>query len=63
MGLPFNIVTQVMQDQGKGGTFIFSVILQSNWENHEHQKCFWNVIVFQEKSQSDMRKLNSKQES
>ena len=36
--------------------------LQSNWENREHQKYFWNVIVLQEKSQSGLRKLNRKQE-
>ena len=36
--------------------------LQSNRENCEHQKYFWNVIVSQEKSQSGIRKLNCKQE-
>ena len=30
----------------------------SNWENHEHQRYFWNVIVLQKKSQSGMRILN-----
>ena len=30
-------------------------LLQSNRENHEHQKYFWNVIVLQEKSQSGVR--------
>ena len=29
--------------------------LQSNWENREHQKYFWNVIVFQENSHLGMR--------
>ena len=37
-------------------------ILQSNRENREHQKYFWNVIVLQEESQSGVRKLNHKQE-
>ena len=37
-------------------------VLQSNQENCEHQKYFWNVIVLQEKSQSGARKLNCKQE-
>ena len=37
-------------------------ILQSNQENREHQKFFWNATVLQEKSQSGMRKLNRKQE-
>ena len=37
-------------------------VLQSNQENCEHQKYFWNVIVLQEKSQSGTRKLNRKQE-
>ena len=37
-------------------------VLQSNQENCEHQKYFWNVIVLQEKSQSGARKLNRKQE-
>ena len=37
-------------------------VLQSNRENCEHQKYFWNVIVLQEKSQSGERKLNRKQE-
>ena len=32
------------------------------WENCEHQKYFWNVIVLQEKSESGVRKLNRKQE-
>ena len=41
---------------------IVSFLLQSNWENREHQKYFWNVIVLQEKSQSVVRKLNCKQE-
>ena len=36
-------------------------VLQSNRENREHQEYFWNVIVFQENSQSGMRKLNCKQ--
>ena len=36
-------------------------VLQSNQENCEHQEYFWNVIVFQENSQSGMRKLNCKQ--
>ena len=36
-------------------------VLQSNWENLEHQEYFWNVIGFQENSQSGMRKLNCKQ--
>ena len=36
-------------------------VLQSNRENREHQEYFWNVIVFQEDSQSGMRKLNCKQ--
>ena len=36
-------------------------VLQSNQENLEHQEHFWNVIVFQENSQSGMRKLNCKQ--
>ena len=35
-----------------------TAVLQSNWENDEHQRYFWNVIVLQEKSQSGMRKLN-----
>ena len=35
-------------------------LLQSNSENREHQKYFWNVIVLQEKSQSGVR--NRKQE-
>ena len=39
----------------------FFVVLQSNQENGEHQEYFWNVIVFQENSQSGMRKLNCKQ--
>ena len=39
----------------------FFVVLQSNRENSEHQEYFWNVIVFQENSQSGMRKLNCKQ--
>ena len=25
--------------------FFEYAFLQSNWENHEHQKYFWNVIV------------------
>ena len=29
--------------------------LQSNWENREHQKYFWNIIVLHEKSQSGLR--------
>ena len=37
-------------------------VLQSNQENREHQKYFWNVIVLQEKSQSDVKKLNRKLE-
>ena len=28
----------------------FRKLLQSNRENHEHQKYFWNVIVLPEKS-------------
>ena len=36
--------------------------LQSNRENREHQKYFWNVIVLWEKTQSGVRKLNGKQE-
>ena len=36
--------------------------LQSNRENREHQKYFWNVIVLREKNQSCVRKLNGKQE-
>ena len=36
--------------------------LLSNQENHEHQKYFWNVIVLPGKNQSDVRKLNGKQE-
>ena len=32
---------------------------QSNRENHEQQKYFWNVIVLQEKSQSGVRKLRT----
>ena len=39
----------------------FFAVLQSNRENGEHQEYFWNVIVFQENSQSGMRKLNCKQ--
>ena len=39
-----------------------NVVLQSNWENHEHRRYFWNVIVLQEKSQSGMRKLNCMEE-
>ena len=39
-----------------------TAVLQSNWENHEHQRYFWNVIVLQEKSQSGMRKLNHMEE-
>ena len=31
-------------------------VLQSNQENREHQKYFWNVIVLQEKSQSGVKK-------
>ena len=38
-------------------------MLESNRENRKHQKHFWNVIVLQEKSQSDVRKLNRKQQS
>ena len=30
--------------------------------NREHQKYFWNVIVVQEESQSELRKVNRKQE-
>ena len=30
-------------------------------ENRGHQEYFWNVIVFQENSQSGMRNLNCKQ--
>ena len=36
-------------------------VLQSNRENRGHQEYFWNVIVFQENSQSGMRNLNCKQ--
>ena len=36
--------------------------MQSNRENREHQKYFWNIIVFQEKSQSGVRKLNGEQQ-
>ena len=36
--------------------------LESNRENRDHQKYFWNVIVFQEKSQSGARKLNRNQD-
>ena len=32
------------------------------WENGEHQKFFWEVIVLQEKSQSGVGKLTWKQE-
>ena len=40
-----------------------TAVLQSNWENHEHQRYFWKyVIVLQEKSQSGMRKLNGMDE-
>ena len=39
-----------------------TAVLQSNWENHEHQRYFWNVIVLQEKGQSGMRKLNRMEE-
>ena len=39
----------------------FFAVLQSNQVNSEHQEYFWNVIVFQENSQSGMRKLNCKQ--
>ena len=39
----------------------FFAVLQSNQVNSEHQEFFWNVIVFQENSQSGMRKLNCKQ--
>ena len=31
--------------------FYGRTFLQSNWENREHQKNFWNVIVLQDKSQ------------
>ena len=34
-----------------------SLVLQSNQENREHQKYFWNVIVLQQKSQSGGRKV------
>ena len=37
-------------------------VLQSNQENREHQKYFWNVIVLQEKNQSGVKKLNRKLE-
>ena len=38
-------------------------LLQSNWENREQQKYFWNIIiVLQEKCQLGVRKLNRKQE-
>ena len=33
--------------------------LQSNRENREQQKYFWNIIVLQEKSQSGVRKLRT----
>ena len=36
-------------------------VLQSNQENCEHKEYFWNVIVFQENSQSGVTKLNCKQ--
>ena len=36
-------------------------VLQSNRKNRGHQEYFWNVIVFQENSQSGMRNLNCKQ--
>ena len=39
----------------------FFVVLQSHRENGEHQEYFWNVILFQENSQSGMRKLTCKQ--
>jgi len=39
-----------------------TAVLQSNWENDEHQRYFWNVIVLQEKGQSGMRKLNRMEE-
>ena len=39
-----------------------TAVLQSNWENHEHQRYFWIVIVLQEKGQSGMRKLNRMEE-
>ena len=42
---------------------IWSKVLQSNRKNRERQKCFWNVIVLQEKSQSGLKKLICKQES
>ena len=32
--------------------------LQSNQDNGEHQKYFWNVIVLHENSQSGLRKPN-----
>ena len=35
---------------------------QISWENHEHQKYFWNLIVLQEKSLSGVTKLNRTQE-
>ena len=35
---------------------------QISWENHEHQKYFWNLIVLQEKSLSGVTKLNRMQE-
>ena len=35
--------------------FYGRTFLQSNWENCEHQKYFWNVIVLQDKSQLGMR--------
>ena len=37
-------------------------MLQSDGENREHQKYFWNIIVLQEKSQSGVRKLNREQQ-
>ena len=36
-------------------------VLQSNQENREQTEYFWNVIVFQENSQSGVRKLICKQ--
>ena len=39
-----------------------TAVLLSNWDNHEHQRYFWNVIVVQEKSQSGMGKLNRMEE-
>ena len=42
--------------------FLSSSLLQSNRENCEHLKYFWNVIVLQEKASQALIKLNRKQE-